>query len=65
METVLMMSHCDEMKCFQKFQKEEMERRFHENETDEELEKTVDSIVKYAARSYTTSNYDRFQWLTN
>lgn len=65
MDTVIMMSHCAEMKCFHKFNKEEMEKRFHDHATDEELEKIVDGIVKYAASSYTTSNYDRFQWLTN
>ena len=42
-----------------------MERRFHEHATDEELSEIVDEIVADAHNSYTTSNYDRFQWYTN
>ena len=64
MDTVVMMSHC-EMKCFAKFNKEAMERRFHANATDEELEVIVDGIMDDAYSSYTTSNYDRYQWYTN
>lgn len=33
MDTVVMMSNCA-MKCFDKFDKEAMEKRFHQNATD-------------------------------
>jgi len=33
--------------------------------TDEELQERVDEIVKDACNSYTTSQYDVFQWFTN
>jgi phosphatidylinositol 4-kinase len=64
MDTVVLMSNCT-MKCFQKFDREAMEKRFHENATDEELEVIVDRILSDAYSSYTTSNYDRYQWYTN
>ena len=64
MDTVIMMSNCD-MKCFDKFDQLAMEKRFHENATDEELESIVDGILSDAMRSYSTSGYDRYQWYTN
>ena len=65
MENVMMMTHCSGLKCFENFDKEKMEKRFHEYATDEELSDIVDEIVSEAYNSYTTANYDRFQWYTN
>lgn len=59
-----MMSY-GQMKCFEKFDREAMEKRFHDHATDEELEIIVDGILNQAYSSYTTSNYDRYQWYTN
>ena len=64
MDSVIMMSNCA-MKCFDKFDREAMEKRFHENATDEELSNIVDSIMQDAFSSYTTSGYDKYQWYTN
>lgn len=46
MERVEMMTHCKDMKCFQKFDREALARRFHEGTTDEELMDRVEGIIK-------------------
>ena len=61
----MMMNDCKGMKCFIKFDKKRLEDKFYENTTDEELEVIVDGIIKDACNSYTTSQYDVFQWFTN
>ncbi len=60
-----MMKCCPGMKCFEKFDKEMIERRFHDTATDEELMGISQRIVKDAYSSYSTGGYDRFQWYTN
>lgn len=65
MERVEIMAHCPNMKCFVKYDREAFERRFHEGTTDEELRGRVEGIVKEALNSYSTGQYDVYQWLTN
>lgn len=60
-----MMTHCKNMKCFQKFDREALASRFHEGTTDEELMERVEGIVKAAVNSYSTGHYDVYQWFTN
>lgn len=59
------MTHCKDMKCFQKYDREALEKRFHEGTTDEELMNRVEQIIKHAVNSYTTGHYDAYQWFTN
>mgnify|MGYP003406058171 CR=1 FL=1 len=53
------------MKCFAGFDRKGLEKRFHENALDEELDQIVDSLIKDSLNSYSTGNYDRYQWYTN
>ena len=65
MESIIMMSHCPGMKCFEKFDKENMQKRFHENATDEQLMVISQRLIYDAYSSYSTSGYDKYQWYTN
>ena len=65
MEQIMMMTECPGLKCFIKFDKRRLENKFLENTTDEELEQIVHNIIMDACNSYTTSQYDVFQWFTN
>jgi phosphatidylinositol 4-kinase B len=65
MELIMMMTECKGMKCFIKFDRLRLEAKFCENTTDEELEAIVESVIRDACNSYTTSQYDMFQWWTN
>lgn len=59
------MSECTGMKCFSGFDRKGLEKRFHENALDEELEAIVSGLVNQSYNSYSTGNYDRYQWYTN
>ncbi len=61
----MMMTSCPGMRCFINFDQRRLEQKFMDNLTDEELQDRVDGIVKDACNSYTTSQYDVFQWFTN
>lgn len=65
MELIMMMAECKGMKCFVHFDPRRLEDKFSENTTDEELEVVVGHIIRDACNSYTTSQYDAFQWFTN
>jgi hypothetical protein len=65
LELVMMMTECKGMKCFINFDRKRLEQKFWDSTTDEELEARVDEIITDACNSYTTSQYDVFQWFTN
>ena len=65
METLDLMTNIEGMKCFAYFDKEVMVARFHQNATDEELQRIARKIIIDSWNSRSTGGYDTFQWYTN
>jgi phosphatidylinositol 4-kinase len=59
------MKECPGMKCFSYFDRKGLEKRFHESCNDKQLEDVVSQLVNQSINSYSTGNYDRYQWITN
>lgn len=65
MQRVEIMAHCPHMRCFERYSPQDLEARFLEGTTDEELMQKVEEIVSSAVNSYSTGHYDAYQWFTN